>query len=80
MKAAPSFLSSFHRLVLSVMHEGRQKGDRGTISCPPLPYICIYSRRGDAEQDEVLKTVALKLSALSVLYEKLGMSFVVLWA
>ncbi|NXR81750.1 URB2 protein, partial [Pycnonotus jocosus] len=29
LKAAPSFLSSFHRLVLSVMHEGRQKGDRG---------------------------------------------------
>ncbi|NXA70741.1 URB2 protein, partial [Mohoua ochrocephala] len=30
LKAAPSFLSSFHRLVVSVMHEGRQKGDRGT--------------------------------------------------
>ncbi|NXM50023.1 URB2 protein, partial [Gymnorhina tibicen] len=29
LKAAPSFLSSFHRLVVSVMHEGRQKGDRG---------------------------------------------------
>ncbi|NXH14435.1 URB2 protein, partial [Bucco capensis] len=28
-KAAPSFLNSFHRLVVSVMHEGRQKGDRG---------------------------------------------------
>ncbi|KAM4902909.1 unhealthy ribosome biogenesis protein 2 homolog [Sylvia borin] len=28
-KAAPSFLSCFHRLVVSVMHEGRQKGDRG---------------------------------------------------
>ncbi|NXU13590.1 URB2 protein, partial [Pardalotus punctatus] len=27
LKAAPSFLSSFHRLVVSVMHEGRQKGD-----------------------------------------------------
>ncbi|NXO33473.1 URB2 protein, partial [Locustella ochotensis] len=27
LKAAPSFLSSFHRLVISVMHEGRQKGD-----------------------------------------------------
>ncbi|XP_050170253.1 unhealthy ribosome biogenesis protein 2 homolog [Myiozetetes cayanensis] len=29
LKAAPSFLSSFHRLVVSVMHEGRQKADRG---------------------------------------------------
>ncbi|NWV51948.1 URB2 protein, partial [Daphoenositta chrysoptera] len=29
LKAAPSFLSSFHRLVVSVMHEGCQKGDRG---------------------------------------------------
>ncbi|XP_068795149.1 unhealthy ribosome biogenesis protein 2 homolog [Struthio camelus] len=31
LKAAPSFLNSFHRLVISVMHEGRQKGDRGNI-------------------------------------------------
>ncbi|XP_053315834.1 unhealthy ribosome biogenesis protein 2 homolog [Spea bombifrons] len=30
LKAVPSFLSSFHRLVLSVMHEGRQRGDKGT--------------------------------------------------
>ncbi|NXD79949.1 URB2 protein, partial [Halcyon senegalensis] len=30
LKAAPSFLNSFHRLVVSVMHEGRQKGDRGS--------------------------------------------------
>ncbi|KAM6139697.1 unhealthy ribosome biogenesis protein 2 homolog isoform 1-T3 [Phoenicopterus ruber ruber] len=29
LKAAPSFLNSFHRLVVSVMHEGRQKEDRG---------------------------------------------------
>ncbi|KFQ40368.1 Unhealthy ribosome biogenesis protein 2 [Mesitornis unicolor] len=29
LKAVPSFLNSFHRLVVSVMHEGRQKGDRG---------------------------------------------------
>ncbi|NXC19808.1 URB2 protein, partial [Corythaeola cristata] len=29
LKAAPSFLNSFHRLVVSIMHEGRQKGDRG---------------------------------------------------
>uniref|UniRef100_A0A8B9CJE8 URB2 ribosome biosis homolog n=1 Tax=Anser brachyrhynchus TaxID=132585 RepID=A0A8B9CJE8_9AVES len=29
LKAAPSFLNSFHRLVASVMHEGRQRGDRG---------------------------------------------------
>ncbi|XP_026701130.1 unhealthy ribosome biogenesis protein 2 homolog [Athene cunicularia] len=29
LKAAPSFLNSFHRLVVSVMHEGRQKGDGG---------------------------------------------------
>lgn len=55
LKAAPSFLNSFHRLVVSVMHEGRQKGDRGTISLPLLHYIythCnfICSRRGDAEQ------------------------------
>ncbi|NWH85202.1 URB2 protein, partial [Aegithalos caudatus] len=28
LKAAPSFLNSFHRLVVSVMHEGRQKEDR----------------------------------------------------
>ncbi|XP_014730691.1 PREDICTED: unhealthy ribosome biogenesis protein 2 homolog isoform X1 [Sturnus vulgaris] len=31
LKAAPSFLCSFHRLVVSVMHEGRQKGDRGNM-------------------------------------------------
>ncbi|KGL98155.1 Unhealthy ribosome biogenesis protein 2 [Charadrius vociferus] len=31
LKAAPSFLNSFHRLVVSVMHEGRQKGDRGNV-------------------------------------------------
>ncbi|NWW29283.1 URB2 protein, partial [Falcunculus frontatus] len=31
LKAAPSFLSSFHRLVVSVMHEGCQKGDRGNM-------------------------------------------------
>ncbi|XP_070590047.1 unhealthy ribosome biogenesis protein 2 homolog [Erythrolamprus reginae] len=31
LKAAPSFLNSFHRLVISVMHEGRQKGDRGSV-------------------------------------------------
>ncbi|XP_054250920.1 unhealthy ribosome biogenesis protein 2 homolog [Indicator indicator] len=30
LKAVPSFLNSFHRLVVSVMHEGRQKGDRVT--------------------------------------------------
>ncbi|KAM7060845.1 unhealthy ribosome biogenesis protein 2 homolog [Acridotheres tristis] len=30
-KAAPSFLCSFHRLVVSVMHEGCQKGDRGNM-------------------------------------------------
>ncbi|XP_034964353.2 unhealthy ribosome biogenesis protein 2 homolog isoform X1 [Zootoca vivipara] len=29
LKAAPSFLNSFHRLVISVMHEGKQKGDKG---------------------------------------------------
>ncbi|KAL8185913.1 UNVERIFIED_CONTAM: hypothetical protein K2H54_059749 [Gekko kuhli] len=29
LKAAPSFLCSFHKLVVSVMHEGRQKGDGG---------------------------------------------------
>lgn len=32
LKAAPSFLNSFHRLVASVMVEGRQRGDRGAIS------------------------------------------------
>uniref|UniRef100_A0A8B9QK37 URB2 ribosome biogenesis homolog n=1 Tax=Apteryx owenii TaxID=8824 RepID=A0A8B9QK37_APTOW len=43
LKAAPSFLNSFHRLVVSVMHEGRQKGDRGntdefevTLKCANL--------------------------------------------
>ncbi|XP_067391934.1 unhealthy ribosome biogenesis protein 2 homolog [Emydura macquarii macquarii] len=30
LKAAPSFLNTFNRLVVSVMHEGRQKGDRGS--------------------------------------------------
>ncbi|XP_053154311.1 unhealthy ribosome biogenesis protein 2 homolog isoform X2 [Hemicordylus capensis] len=30
LKAAPSFLNSFYRLVISVMHDGRQKGDGGT--------------------------------------------------
>nr|XP_033793948.1 unhealthy ribosome biogenesis protein 2 homolog [Geotrypetes seraphini]XP_033793949.1 unhealthy ribosome biogenesis protein 2 homolog [Geotrypetes seraphini]XP_033793951.1 unhealthy ribosome biogenesis protein 2 homolog [Geotrypetes seraphini]XP_033793952.1 unhealthy ribosome biogenesis protein 2 homolog [Geotrypetes seraphini] len=30
LKAVPSFLNCFHRLVASVMHEGRQKGDKGT--------------------------------------------------
>lgn len=34
LKAVPSFLNSFHRLVVSVMHEGRQKGDRGIVSFP----------------------------------------------
>ncbi|XP_048342323.1 unhealthy ribosome biogenesis protein 2 homolog isoform X1 [Sphaerodactylus townsendi] len=29
LKAAPSFLCSFHKLVLFVMHEGKQKGDGG---------------------------------------------------
>ncbi|CAH2251491.1 Hypothetical predicted protein [Pelobates cultripes] len=29
LKAVPSFLSCFFRLVISVMHEGRQKGDKG---------------------------------------------------
>ncbi|NXC45444.1 URB2 protein, partial [Penelope pileata] len=29
LKAVPSFLNSFHRLVASVMHEGRQRGDKG---------------------------------------------------
>uniref|UniRef100_A0A8C3TM61 URB2 ribosome biogenesis homolog n=1 Tax=Catharus ustulatus TaxID=91951 RepID=A0A8C3TM61_CATUS len=31
LKATPSFLCSFHRLVVSVMHEGRQKGDKGNM-------------------------------------------------
>ncbi|XP_019382895.1 PREDICTED: unhealthy ribosome biogenesis protein 2 homolog isoform X1 [Gavialis gangeticus] len=31
LKAAPSFLNSFSRLVVSVMHEGRQKGERGSM-------------------------------------------------
>ncbi|NXO82260.1 URB2 protein, partial [Sitta europaea] len=31
LKAAPSFLSCFHRLVVSVMHEGCQEGDRGNM-------------------------------------------------
>ncbi|XP_069609160.1 unhealthy ribosome biogenesis protein 2 homolog isoform X2 [Ranitomeya imitator] len=29
LKSIPTFLSCFHRLVASVMHEGRQKGDKG---------------------------------------------------
>ncbi|XP_071997234.1 unhealthy ribosome biogenesis protein 2 homolog isoform X2 [Engystomops pustulosus] len=29
LKSVPTFLSCFHRLVASVMHEGRQKGDKG---------------------------------------------------
>ncbi|XP_053567122.1 unhealthy ribosome biogenesis protein 2 homolog [Bombina bombina] len=43
LKAVPSFLSAFHRLVTSVMHEGRQKGDRAstkefdvTLNCARL--------------------------------------------
>lgn len=38
LKAAPSFLNSFNRLVVSVMHEGRQKGDRGAVSSFSLTY------------------------------------------
>ncbi|KAM4693904.1 unhealthy ribosome biogenesis protein 2 homolog [Discoglossus pictus] len=30
LQAVPSFLNCFHRLVTSVMHEGRQKGDKGS--------------------------------------------------
>ncbi|XP_056422868.1 unhealthy ribosome biogenesis protein 2 homolog isoform X2 [Hyla sarda] len=29
LKSVPTFLSCFHRLVASVMHEGQQKGDKG---------------------------------------------------
>ncbi|XP_068010191.1 unhealthy ribosome biogenesis protein 2 homolog [Melanerpes formicivorus] len=31
LKAVPSFLNIFHRLVVSIMHEGRQRGDRVNI-------------------------------------------------
>ncbi|KAM4770952.1 unhealthy ribosome biogenesis protein 2 homolog [Rhinophrynus dorsalis] len=31
LKAVPSFLNSFQRLVTSIMHEGRQKGETGAI-------------------------------------------------
>lgn len=31
LNSVPTFLSCFHRLVASVMHEGRQKGDKGAI-------------------------------------------------
>ncbi|NWX28107.1 URB2 protein, partial [Notiomystis cincta] len=41
-KAAPSFLSSFHRLVVSVMHEGRQKGDRGNTDEFELILKCAH--------------------------------------
>ena len=30
LNAAPSFLNVFHRLLASVMHEGRQRGDSDT--------------------------------------------------
>ncbi|KAM9316706.1 unhealthy ribosome biogenesis protein 2 homolog [Gastrophryne carolinensis] len=30
LKSVSTFLSTFHRLVASIMHEGRQKGDKGT--------------------------------------------------
>lgn len=30
LKAAPSFLNVFYRLVASVMHEGRQRGENHT--------------------------------------------------
>ncbi|XP_073408187.1 unhealthy ribosome biogenesis protein 2 homolog isoform X2 [Dendrobates tinctorius] len=32
LKSIPTFLSCFYRLVASVMHEGRQKGDKGDTS------------------------------------------------
>lgn len=65
-------------LFLSCMKDVRKETE-----VPCLFHLCIiyiYSRRGDAEQDKSSQNLALKLSALSVLYEKLGMSFVVLWA
>lgn len=31
LKSVAPFLSTFHRLVSSVMHEGQQKGDKGKI-------------------------------------------------
>lgn len=40
LKAAPSFLNSFHRLVASVMVEGRQRGDKGVISLLLSYCIC----------------------------------------
>uniref|UniRef100_A0A8C3P3Q0 URB2 ribosome biogenesis homolog n=1 Tax=Cyanoderma ruficeps TaxID=181631 RepID=A0A8C3P3Q0_9PASS len=42
LKAAPSFLSSFHRLVVSVMHEGRQKGDRGNMDEFEITLKCAH--------------------------------------
>ncbi|XP_044145431.1 unhealthy ribosome biogenesis protein 2 homolog [Bufo gargarizans] len=32
LKSVPTFLSCFHRLVASVLHEGQQKGDKGIIN------------------------------------------------
>ncbi|NXK47606.1 URB2 protein, partial [Chauna torquata] len=42
LKAAPSFLNSFHRLVASVMHEGRQRGDRGNTDEFEVILKCAY--------------------------------------
>ncbi|XP_030304285.1 unhealthy ribosome biogenesis protein 2 homolog isoform X1 [Calypte anna] len=42
LKAAPSFLNSFHRLVVSVMHEGRQKGDGGSTEELEVPLRCAH--------------------------------------
>ncbi|XP_061480460.1 unhealthy ribosome biogenesis protein 2 homolog [Rhineura floridana] len=42
LKAAASFLNSFHRLVISAMHEGRQKGDRGTTDEFEVVLKCVH--------------------------------------
>lgn len=39
LKAIPSFLNSFHRLLFSVMHEGRQK-DKGSMDDLPVVLEC----------------------------------------
>ncbi|OCT80008.1 hypothetical protein XELAEV_18026823mg [Xenopus laevis] len=45
LKSVPSFLNSFHKLVASVMHEGRQKGDKvSQISSPEFEVVLKCAR------------------------------------
>ncbi|XP_043943036.1 unhealthy ribosome biogenesis protein 2 homolog [Protopterus annectens] len=39
LKAAPSFLNCFHRLVVSIIHEGQQKGERAKGSSSDFKFV-----------------------------------------